>query len=608
MIDIGMLPPPRPRTIFLEPISRRTRRKRAAALDRTAAPQADINDLASEADSIDRSVATADDASRDAHAHADARPHALSDVLSEISGESGRSASTAVSRSDLAQLSQVSSAMTPAAKQQVVDDKTITATITLIKGGCLPGDTVSVRIRVQHIKRVKSMTGVIVTLFRQGKMDTSPTPSTFRGAPADDARSVDKEEMFPRSRTGLVGLSLSSTGSTSMYRKDLDQNTAPLIIDPVTLQASVTVSVKVPDDAFPTIKGVPGDMISFKYQVEVVVDLGGRLASQLQGGQSRPAPHGYGHGSSEQGGGGAYNPRRPVNIADTAQLRREKGVIAVSMETVVGSVDSSRGRRPAARSPDSRTIRIAESDDDEAIRPEADRRDEASPSYLYGDGPPLQPEGPGRPGQRGAPSPPRLNGHGGDAAPSYVPPPQLPDEGNLSEKDRIRQAEARLLPSQPPGRQPPASAPAAGPSTATADDDIYDAEDTPRRPRSEPSAPAMDDADAGADAGAGAGPSAPTEEELTAGRPTEDKQELERLRLLSEASAPPEFPEDAERRGGEGSPPGGQQDAEAPSAPVLDEDADDYSGYGVDVGAPRVVAGGGGGGGSHAEQLPAYER
>ncbi|KAJ6445872.1 pH-response regulator protein palF/RIM8 [Purpureocillium lavendulum] len=594
LIDIGLLPPPRPRTIFLEPISKRSRRKKAAAVEKSIVTSSEVNDVASEADSVDRSV-TADESNRESQT--DHRSQIPSDVRSEVSGESGRSASTAMSRVDLAQLSQVGSAMTPAAKQQVVDDKTITATITLIKGGCLPGDSVSVKIMVQHIKRVKSMTGVIVTLFRQGKMDTSPSPAAFKDSALGEVRGLEKEEMYPRSRTGIGGLSLSSTSSTSVFRKDLDQNAAPLIIDPVSLQASVTVSVRVPDDAFPTIKGVPGDMISFKYQVEVVVDLGGRLASQLQGGQSTSRLGPYGYGSSDQGNN-AYGPRRPVNIADTAQLRREKGVISVSMETVVGSMDSSRARKPLPRSPDTRAVRIAESDDEEVIRPEAMHHNEASPSYFETDGQ-LHPNGYPPTPRLGQPSyqhatqgePSHANGYHPIAAPSYVPPPEIPSEHGMSEKERIRQAETRLLPSQPE------TSVTAGPSSAPADDDIYDAEDTPRVQFSAPNAPTNDDTEAGQ-----AGPSAPTEEELNVTRPTEDKQELERQRLLNEASAPPEFPDDADRRGEGSSSQNAPQDAE-PSAPVLNEDEDDYPGYGAGAGSSTA-----GGATSHAEQLPAYER
>ncbi|KAM4059698.1 pH-response regulator protein palF/RIM8 [Hirsutella rhossiliensis] len=606
-IDIGMLAPPRPRTIFLEPISKRVRRKRTTVVDKTPTANSEINDVASEPDSADRSIVT-DDSGRDAQA--DHRSHIPSDVRSEVSGESARSVSTAVSKVDFAQLPQIGAAMSSAAKQQFVDDKTITATIELLRGGCLPGDTVSARVTVQHIKRVKSMTGVIVTLFRQGKIDTSPPPSRFAGMSKDEARKLDKEEMYPRSRTSLGGLSLSSTSSTSVFRKDLDQTAAPLIIDPATLQASVTISVKVPDDAFPTIKGVPGDMISFKYQVEVVVDLGGRLASQLQGGQSLSRFGPYGNGGSEQGPN-SYGSRRSANIADTAQLRREKGVISVTMETVVGTADSSRSRKSAGKPPESRTIRIRESDaddDDEAIRPEMN---EAPSGHFHANG--QAPSGqssqqpndyqftppPGEP-PRLPPEPLQLsrgpshrqfaqtNDYHRDAAPSYIPAPQVANQGNMTEKERIREAETRLLPSQPP---------AASPSSAD-DDDIYDAEDTPRLPGSSPSAPA--------DRDVVAGPSAPTEEQVSAGRPVEDKQELERLRLMNEASAPPEFPEDAEGRGGGSSPPDQAPEVE-PSAPSLDVDGgdcnDSYLGHGAAAGPSRS-----GGSSQHPEQLPAYER
>ncbi|PHH78580.1 hypothetical protein CDD83_3954 [Cordyceps sp. RAO-2017] len=613
-IDIGMLAPPRPRTIFLEPISKRARRKKTPAS--AASPIAEVNDAASEPDSGDRSVFT-DDSGRDTQA--DHRTHIPSDLRSEISGESGRSASTAVSKADAAQPPNTGPTMTPAAKQQVVDDKTITATIELLRGGCLPGDTVSARVTVQHIKRVKSMTGVIVTLFRQGKIDTSPPLSRFAPMNKDEARKLEKEEMYPRSRTSLGGLSLSSTSSTSVFRKDLDQNAAPLIIDPATLQASVTISVKVPDDAFPTIKGVPGDMISFKYQVEVVVDLGGRLASQLQRGQSSSRFGPYGSAGSDQGPN-SYGPLRSTNIADTAQLRREKGVISVSMETVVGTTDSSRGRKSTRKPPESRTVRIYESDADadEAICPEPAAQPADPASYIYAGAqqqshnrqlsqlpagfpfvpPPGEPPPPPAPlhifpseapprDDAAQPNPYRLND-----APSYIPAPQVPDQSNMTEKERIRQAETRLLPSQPPAMSAAAAADDDG------DDNIYDAEETPRarRPGSEPSAPVGHDAEAG--------PSAPTEEQLSTStdQRAEDKQELERLRLLSEASAPPEFPDDIERRA-EG-PLALDPADEEPSAPVLLAD-EEYPGYG------GTVAAGPSSGTSmrqHPEQLPAYER
>lgn len=621
-VDIGLLPTPRPRTIFLEPISKRTRRKKSMGLDkvgleRTSVATPEINDMNSESGSVDPSIA-AEDFGRDTSA--DQRNTIPSDLRSEVSGESSRSVSTAISRAEFAQLSQVGTTLASPAKQQMVDENTITATIELLKGGCLPGDTASVRVTVQHIKRVKSMTGVIVTLFRQGKIDTSPPPSLFTDMTRDEARS-QKDDMYPRSRTGLAGLSLSSTSSTSMFRKDLDQNTAPLIIDPATLQASITLSVKVPNDSFPTIKSVPGEMIGFKYQVEVIVDLGGKRNHQYQGGQSGSRFASFGNSTSDQSGG-SYGHMRGPNIADTAQLRREKGVISVSMETVVGTMDSSRGRK-RRMSPSSRTFRMAESDDDEFIRPELGYPDETyygSPTVnghsangyfanppqdqrYYGTPPPAH-----QPRPISTPSEPPytpMASYADDAAPTYIPAPQLQDAHNMTEKDRIRQAETRLLPSQPPGAGPSSSAAAdqeaSAPTLMPPDegqDDLYDGDemgdDTPRLPQNEGHNPI----DAAA---AAAAPSAPTEEELTAPNGSEDKQERERRRLIGEASAPPEVPEDMQSRSNDG--PSGTPtapDAE-PSAPVLDDD-DHYHGYGVGAGPSGV------GSSRDAEQLPAYQR
>ncbi|KAF5577250.1 pH-response regulator palF RIM8 [Fusarium pseudoanthophilum] len=585
--------------------------RKSMVMDKSAAAPSEINELNSEQDPLE----TPTEDLREQVTNP--RSPIQSDMRSEISGESGISNSTSLSRPEAA-LSQVGTLTS--AKQQAVDKKTITATVELLKGGCLPGDAVSVRVTVQHTKRVKSMTGVIVTLLRQGKIDSNPPSALFdENLSRDDVARIDKEDVFPRSRTGLGGLSLTSSSSTSIFRKDLDQNIAPLIIDPNTMQTSVTVTVKLPDDSFPTIKGVPGEMISFKYVVEVVVDLGGRLSNQMQTGPARFGP--YGHGSADNH---TYGPRRGANIADTSQMRHEKGVIAVSMETVVGTTDSSRGKKKSRASPTSRSVKILESDEEEVIGQEPN----------YADDPPLEPYSNSTPLSPGGYFPPQANGsrlptipshppqrysqvvpvqhpslrprgvagsnpNGPDpypAAPSYIPPPEILNQNNLSEKERIRQAETRLLPSQPPE---------AGPSTSHDDEDIYDAEDTPRVPdlgggfvSNAPNAPSAPDA----------GPSAPLEDDVDL--PTvllpgavEDKQELERQRLLNEASAPPDVPEDVQRRVDEGLSREVEADAEAsaPSAPVVD-DYNDFPGYGSSAGpsgTSRHIDG---------EQLPAYQR
>lgn len=614
-VDVGLLHTPRPRTIFLEPISKRNRRRKSMVIDKSPAAHSEVNE-------VNAGHELTETPTEDYREHTtDPRSPIQSDLRSEVSGDSGVSNSTSLSRPEVA-LSQVGTLTS--AKQQAVDKKTITATVELLKGGCLPGDAISVRVTVQHTKRVKSMTGVIVTLLRQGKIDSNPPKAFFdESMSQEDIARIDKEEVFPRSRTGLGGLSLSSSSSTSIFRKDLDQNIAPLIIDPNTMQTSVTVTVKLPDDSFPTIKGVPGEMISFKYVVEVVVDLGGRLSNQMQTGPARFGP--YGHGSTDNN---TYGPRRGANIADTSQMRHEKGVIAVSMETVVGTSDSSRGRKKSRASPTSRSVQILESDEEDMMGQEPNYGEGPSLEYYSGNGP-LSPAGyfsphtngsrlpsiPSHPPQPYSQVPPlqasshsrgfsgsSTNGFGSSsAAPSYIPPPEIPNPNNLSEKERIRQAEIRLLPSQPP---------VAGPSTSSNqdDEDIYDAEDTPRVPDldagfdlSVPSAPSAPEA----------GLSAPTEDdvELAAVPPSgvvEDKQEIERRRLLDEASAPPDVPEDMQRRRIDGPSTEVDTGAEAsapsaPSAPLVD-DYDEFPGYGSGAGPSSGSRHGGG------EQLPAYQR
>lgn len=609
-IDVGLVPPPAPRIIFLEPINRKMKKKKSSmALDKTTFAAPEAPDVVSEPDAQEPVEDSTDQQSERRGAATS------SDVQSEISGESGRSIGTTMSRSDFTQLSHVGTTAAMSAQQQAVNDNTITASIELLKGGCLPGDAVSVRVTVQHIKQIKSMTGVIVTLFRQGKIDSSPPAQLFKNMMTkEDARRLQKEDIYPKSRTGLGGISLSSTGSVSVFRKDLDQTTAPLIIDPATMSASVTVPVKIPDDSFPTIKGVPADMISFKYQVEVLVDLGGKLSGHFPSRKtSRYAT--VSHSATDQSIN-MFSQRRgaQIEIIDTSPLRRHKGIVCVALESIVGTVDSLGPRKLVKVSSSSKTLDNPESDDEvDVVLPTPTRYEDIDRGNAqHTHGPPPQEYFPPQadnqrpsytPHDPSRPSYPQTTNL--DFAPSYIPPPpQLPDQRNFSEKDRIRQAEQRLLPSQPPGG--PSNLNATSPS-APDEDDIYDAQATPRPPFASNSGEEDNTA-----------PSAPTEEELTAAtnissQSGEDKQERERRRLMQEASAPPEFPEDMDQSGNPGRAPREDElmvDAE-PTAPMLNEDEDghDYPDY-------RAVAGTSSGSTSaqrrrdddNGEQLPAYQR
>merc|ERR1712070_1156190 len=144
--------------------------------------------------------------------------------------------------------------------------------------------------------------------------------------------------------------------------------------------------------------------------------------------------------------------------------------------------------------------------------------------------------------------------------PPAVPLPQLPDESQLTEKERVRRAEERLLPSQPPGMDAGPSSDASQGPTAP-----YLAEEADRLDASPPgpSAPSYDEVSGSApsasianshplDASSRRHSTVPAYEPPEPGsssqrtvRPGEDKLELERQRLQAEASAPPDNDETA---------------------------------------------------------------
>lgn len=668
-VDVGSLSPPRPHTIYLEPISKRTKKKKppgvekGSATSETPEPASDFDSTRANENSTEGSLSViGEDLGHDSYSNNPRSPSQIetplqSDIRS-VSGDSAASVSTGRSRAD----DPIHVVYSNAGKRRhVVEDRTITATIELLKGGCIAGDIVSVKVSVQHIKRIKSMHGVIVTLYRQGRIDSAPSPLLFRNLSKEDAKKLEKEELYPKSKTGLGGLSLSSAGTCSVFRKDLSQAFSPLIIDHATLSASVTTSVRVPEDAFPTIKGVPGEMISFKYQIEVIVDLGGKLANQLQRGKTTgprigatTAPVGQVNNPYE--GGVTSLASWGTSIIDTDRLRREKGVIAVVDEVIVGTMDSSRLRgksqsklAPSFTAPSIAEPRFSGGGNYGKGLYEEPPEDEGYPQTCYGhhydyatyphpQHPPQQyPYWNPAPSQPLPPPPPQIS------APHYVPPPEIPDEQNLSEKERVRRAEQRLLPSQPgepSGVAGPSELPLPPLSNRGSTYDHTPSAPPPELadpvlmgpPISHPSEPPLEVPSAPP-----VGDSCPPGHEGVPA-PTEDKQELERRRLLAEASAPPEFPEDY-NDGGVGSssapPPAVPTIAEAqpasafePSAPVLvDDDEADYGahytyanasssngpsssavpGAGVvGIGGSGPVVGGAGAGG--IEPLPRYER
>lgn len=618
-VDIGPMNPPRPRTISLEPISRRPRRKKTVKTKEGSAVEATDAGSGSEACKAPGSPLPDESASQCGSVDHNTTPRspAPSDIQSTASAATSTESTTSGSTSF--RLGPVPSSTRSARGSQrgsktSLPDKTITATIELLKSGCLPGDNLPLKISVKHTKAIKSMHGIIITLYRQGRIDSAPPLSLFTDIKGKAAEKLKHEEYYPKSKTGLGGLSLSSAGSSSLFRKDLAQTFAPLLVDPTTLTAVATASVRVPEDVFPTITGVPGQMISFKYHVEVVVDLGGKLAGQQRhlprvGAITLPSNY----GSSSGGGNSNMLAAWGGSIVDTDHIRREKSVVACLFELVIGTIDSAR-RRGRGNST--------------AKRPMNDWPEEGPTTPLTPHEPIYEePSMPGNGGEHNADEhlydqsyEGQYSGYYGNEGYGYedydwypeeypppahaqipVPPPDVQGGEDFTDKERARRAEERLLPSQPPqDAQGPSSSrtiipPIAPSAPPDEQEDLYNAEDATPHARSNIFRSLSQE---GASSEPPPAPSAPAPEDFgpaVTASATEDKQELERRRMLAEASAPSEFIHDEDDNAGEGSN-GAQHE---PSAPIL-TDEEEYGGQytHASIAGPSTLY----------ETLPRYER
>lgn len=345
-------------------------------------------------------------------------------------------------------------------------DKTITATVESQKGGCLRGDSIPVKISISHTKHVKSINGVIITLYRLARVDLHPALPL---GPMSDGQKRKYEDYYPKSLTGLGGLSLSGAGSSHVFRKDLAQTIVPLIVDPHTLQSEINAKVRVPEDAFPTINTVPGSMISFRYYIEVVLDIQGKLSGTDKFFSPRTATQET-NGPPTGEHSSLFELQGP-GILDTAPIRRDKSVVTSMFEVVVGTLDSERrkGKARARTPPDDEHVvdtsnlqpntTTTQSNAESNSGPVApatptphpewyDWHHHAEPDWsnYYPDG-----YGPhGYDAQYGYEHDGYPQYYDYNSIPQFIPPPPMEDEAALPEKERLRRAEARLMPSGPP--------------------------------------------------------------------------------------------------------------------------------------------------------------
>jgi arrestin-related trafficking adapter 9 len=444
----------------------------------------------------------------------------------------------------------------------------VTAVAELQRHGALPGDSIPVRVSVTHTKPyVKGI--VIATLYRVGRIDMHPAiPLASTGK----NRRSEYEDVYPKSRTGLGGLYFASSSPSSVFRKDLSQSSTMMVIDPNTLTSDIRTSIKVPEAAFPTIANVPGGMIQFTYHIEVVVDLFGKL------GETRYLPRltsGEPTFTTAMGNSNQLTHEWSNSILDTTSLRRHKSVVTFELSVTIGTKDSSRGKKPVAP--------VSETQGTTLYQPSYDGYEEGSwneneDDYWYYDengqvqyyDPSYYEAYDGDYGfYDGQQYPPQNDQQQHQPPPAAEAPPPPPVE-EVDEKTRLRRQEELLMPTQPP-EQGESSFRTNNlmPSAPSLDEVAQDAEEarsnitTPSTPGPPASVASARSADTVRPYSTPPPPATSTDAGL---QPTEDKQELERRRIMAQASAPP--PVD----NGEGSSAGPTGPVLTPSAPTLPDD------------------------------------
>lgn len=575
-IDISRLYPPKSRTITLEPLSKRTRAKKQARKLVDATERRSRKTDSSQPSEPARASAASSSIRAESEAPGSPAPSVISLDSLVSSGRTSQPDSNRPSPGT-SETSKIN------ASKVSLAHKTISVTVESLTGGCLRGDHVNLKINVSHTKAIKSLYGVIVTLYRQARVDMHPSIPL---GPTEKGVESKFEDYYPKSITGLGGLSLSGAGSNHLFRKDLAQVMLPLYIDPTSLTADITTKIRVPEEAFPTISTVPGDMISFKYYVEVILDIQGKLggsdrhASSVTGGVGGPS---YVLDMDSTGQGTAFIPLL-TSIVDTAPIRRDKGVVTCTFEVVVGTRDSE--RRKGKRKVEAHAESELDLETDVVHSPLLTNTERQmqhptlghAEQWVYLQSPENRENAGWYSQDFGYYDPryydpsfydPRWQYYYDDSQynlayyppPPTVPIPQMPDETRMTEKERVQQAEARLLPSQPPGTDEGAARVCADAPSAP-----YLSEEAASDPTGMPGPSAAGCGPASGSAGmtaaamtgtvreqqchsvpqyvpAAAGPSTVL---ATTVMRTDDKQELEQQRLRAQESAPPED-EDAEQ-------------------------------------------------------------
>ncbi|AET40585.1 Rim8p Ecym_6202 [Eremothecium cymbalariae DBVPG len=201
--------------------------------------------------------------------------------------------------------------------------KTVTISVDIAESGFTIGDTIKIKVHIQHYKDYSHSAGLIATLVRICRM-----------------HGVGKEDPM------------------ETFRKDICQCVSPLYIDPNTYDCFVVMNLNVPLDAFPTLV-VPDRGFSFQYYIEVLANLSPRNivyteSNRIVGGSSTtdiPIPSTKGHITKKFS---IIPPKLPIpnkneagaldesliffqDMINVDKLKRLRNVTGTSIEIVIGT-------------------------------------------------------------------------------------------------------------------------------------------------------------------------------------------------------------------------------------------------------------------------------
>lgn len=305
---------------------------------------------------------------------------------------------------------------------------TIRVLMEIAQRGYLRGELIPIKISINHLKKIQDSRGIIVTLVRVCRIDYGPD------------------------------------SSYESFRKDLQQLVVPLFVDPSTFSLEISTSLRVPPDAFPTISGCP--MVSFQYFIEVMLNLSGKsfnLAAPLEQPKDSIVSHEEQGASPGNSNGGSYSfhplTQQRSEYINTDKFKRLKKFLQMTSEIIIGTHRLEKPQTAIAASSDTPTNHMEGSSSSpmsqshspvpvnnfaQATRsgqPPMSLVSELAQLNEFGT-PPYPPE-----------SRPQRNAEAQSSSiPTYddiaIPSP-TPQFENLSEKQRMQQHEASLLPSEP---------------------------------------------------------------------------------------------------------------------------------------------------------------